>query len=444
MTRRSTSTDLRTAATVAAIALASGPLPASGVADEPRNPLARPARIELEVEYPPHDSVVNGSACGVFVAGRALRVSGETPRLDVALVLDTSLSTAETSGVDINANGRVGTRQLGFIGPNPGESGSDPGDSILAAEVAAARLLLHGLDPRRSRLAVLTFPGDSDAGDAIVVEPLTSDHARIDRALRSVLERTPSGATPIALGLDRATRELTAAPEAPDHEKVVVFFTDGQPTLPFGPASARKSVLSVMHAAERAARESIRIHSFAVGREALEGPVAVVEMAQRTGGTFTPVPRPGDLVELMGDVRFTGLSEVRLVNASTDSRAEPFRVAADGSWIGFLVMAPGINWIKVDARSGPTEHAVRGIVVWRDPALPRSATLPEYVVQRNELLEICLERKRRRREQLEGEHIQHVRRELRLEIERARAQARRRAAAQRKELNLSWEPEGTP
>ena len=67
----------------------------------------------------------------------------------------------------------------------------------------------------------------------------------------------------------------------------------------------------------------------------------MVEMAQRTEGSFTPVPRPGDLVELVSDVRFTGLSDVRLVNVSTDRRAEPFRVAADGSWIGFLEVAPG-------------------------------------------------------------------------------------------------------
>jgi hypothetical protein len=48
-----------------------------------------PGHIELSVEYPPDDSVVNQSACGVFVAGRALAVQGETPRLDVVIVLDT-------------------------------------------------------------------------------------------------------------------------------------------------------------------------------------------------------------------------------------------------------------------------------------------------------------------------------------------------------------------
>ncbi len=444
MTGRSRSADLRYAAAVTTIVLAWGPSLASAAADGLRNPLARPPRIQLEIEYPPHQSVVNGSACGVFVAGRALLVSGETPRLDVVLVLDTSLSTAETSGVDINGNGRIGTPQLGFIGPKPDESGSDSGDSILAAEVAAARLLLRGLDPKRSRLAVLAFPGNPGAGDEIVVEPLTSDHGRVDRALRLVLGRTPSGATPMALGLEQAVRELTAAPEAPDYEKVVVFFTDGQPTLPFGPASARETVLAVIEASERAARESIRIHSFAIGPEALEGPVAVVEMAQRTGGVFTPVPRPGDLVELMSDVRFTGLSDVRLVNVSTDRRAEPFRMAADGSWIGFLEVAPGVNWITVEARASLSGHASRGIVVEWDPDLPPSATPPEYVVQRNELLEICLDRERRRREELEGEHIQHVRKELRREIERARAKARQRAAEQRKQLNLSLEPEGGP
>jgi hypothetical protein len=36
---------------------------------------------------------------------------------------------------------------------------SDPGDSILAAEIAAARELLHDLHPERTRVGIVAFSG---------------------------------------------------------------------------------------------------------------------------------------------------------------------------------------------------------------------------------------------------------------------------------------------
>jgi hypothetical protein len=456
--------------TVAALTIGLGLAPAA--ARDPsdrRGPVTRsPGHIELEVEHPRDGATVNGSACGVFVAGRALAVPGEAPRLDVVIVLDTSLSTIDASGADINSNGVVGRPLVGRTGSVFDERSSDPGDSVLAAEVAAARLLLRGLDPRRTRLAVVTFAGEAPdvrawgtAGQrpepASTVQPLTFDHARIDRALSEVLGQEPSGSTHMAAGVDRATRELVAAAGAsadPGSEKVVVFFTDGQPTLPYGPASERGNVLAVLDAADRAARADVRIHSFAIGPEALEGPVAVVEMAARTGGSFTPVPRPGSLVELMRDVRFASLSDVTLRNATTGAGARPFRLFADGSWIGFLKMDPGLNRIEVAARAEAGTDALRTLKVRLDPGMPPPALLPMYVIQRNELLEICLEDQRRlrvaleelTRKQLELE-IERTRKELRIEIERARAKARERAATQRKELKFEideMEPQRLP
>jgi hypothetical protein len=123
----------------------------------------------------------------------------------------------------------------------------------------------------------------------------------------------------------------------------------------------------VLDAADRAARADVRIHSFAIGPDALEGPVAAVEMAARTGGTFTPVPRPGALVELMRDVHFTNLSDVTLRNATTGAKARPFRLAADGSWIGSLKLDPGRNRTEVAARAEAGTNALRTLKVQLDP-----------------------------------------------------------------------------
>jgi len=164
-------------------------------------------------------------------------------------------------------------------------------------------------------------------------------------------------------------------------------------------------------------------------------------MAARSGGSFTPVPRPGDLVQLMHEVRFTGLREVGLRNATTGAGAQLFRLAADGSWVGFVKLEPGMNRIEVVARADDGTNASRTLEVQLDPSLPPPAVVPKYVVQRNELLETCLDDQRRLRVQLEEKRAELVVKELRLEIEQARVKARERAAMQRKSLELTVDEE---
>ena len=437
----------------------------AGEPRELRELLARdPGRIELVVEYPPDGAVVNGSACGVFVAGHALVVQGETPRLDAVIVLDTSRSTIEPTGVDLNGDGVVGQPRLVREGPIFVERNSDPGDSVLAAEVAAARLLLRGLDPQRTRLAVVVFAGEAADGGkrgvrgpsepAATVAPLTGDHALIEAALADVLAREPRGNTHMAAGLDQARRELAASEGA---EKVVIFFTDGQPTLPYGPAKERENVVAVFDAADRATRAGVRIHAFAIGADAIDRPLAAVEMARRTGGSFTAVPDPGDLPKLMGELRFTTLHDVTLRNATTGAEAGLFRLAPDGSWAGFLQLEPGPNRIQASARANWGADASRQLEVRLDPARPAPELLPVFVVQRNELLKVCLEQQRRIRLALEERahkelelelerarkelelELERTRKALRLEIDRARAKAHKRAGEQRRELQLELE-----
>src|SRR5207249_5147083 len=133
--------------------------------------------------------------------------------------------------------------------------------------------------------------------------------------------------------------------------KVVFFFTDGQPTLPY-PDREADNVRAVLRAANRAHRVNIKIHSFAIGPEALEGPIAAVEMASRTHGYFTPVRKPGDLADIVEEVSFANIEKVTLVQEKTRVEAAPFRLTADGSWAGFLALEPGENPIRATALAG--------------------------------------------------------------------------------------------
>jgi hypothetical protein len=369
-------------------------------------------------------------------------------------VLDTSGSTAEMTGADINGNGIIGRGGLGGLF-NP----TDSGDSILAAEVAAARHMLRGLDPRSTRVGLVTFAGDPPGQGgmfsrgprkaALTEEPLTSDYARIERALDDVLERGPNGMTNMAEGLDLAWVELTGlkgglSEPDPDSEKVILFFTDGQPTLPYEPFFEADNVKAVLRAADRANRMRVKVHSFAIGPEALDGPVAAVEMASRTGGNFTPVRHPADLVKVIENVSFANIDEVVIENLTNGAPASGLFTNADGTFSALVPLETGLNRIQVAVRANDGLEATAEITLKYAPGV-KSVMLPrELMGQRNRLLEQRLVELKRGRIAAEQEQADAARKELRLEIERERSKAQERAEQQRKELDLEVEPAPAP
>lgn len=413
-----------------------------------------PTRVELRIDHPADGSIASDSPCGAFVSGRAHGLRGELLRFDVVMVIDTSRSTIDPAGADIDGDGDVGRQRLGHLGSIFGTGSSDPGDSILAAEVAAARQLLHSLDPRSTRAGLVVFAGDPDMAGwsrgavraAHTLEPLTHQYARIERALDDVVRTEPDGSTHMAAGVDRATTELLGLRGAisrtdPRAEKIVFFFTDGQPTLPYGPDMEADNVRAVLRAANRARRGGVRIHSFAIGPHALEGPIATVEMASRTGGHFTPVRHPGDLVDLVEDVNFAKIDEVVLSNDTTGEVANPFRSTPDGGWAGLVRLTPGSNRIRVRARAEDGTSAEKTLSIAFVPQAPTPPLPEQFVAQHNRLLEDCLRQTQALRQRAERARAERVRSELRLEIERERAKARARAAEQRKRLEIDVEEE---
>jgi Mg-chelatase subunit ChlD len=406
--------------------------------------------VQVAVEFPVDGSVVGESTCGLFVAGRAQARERALQRFDIAVVIDTSGSTVGPSGADIDGDGQRGQ---GYLPRN----NFDPADSILAAEVAAARRLLDQVDRRLTRVAVVTFSGyprdtvpmgQRHGRNAITRQPLTYDYERVEKALDRILADGPGGGTHMAAGIERATGELLGqdgfdSKADPKARKVVLFFTDGQPTLPYidNPAG---NVRAVLEQASRARLNTIRIYSFALGPEALDGPMASLDMAEKTGGTFVPVRNAGDVVEVVGAVDFTELSGVKLRNKTTGREADPFRATADGGWGGLVRLAPGRNRLEVVARAPDGGEARRQVTVRLVPGANPAPVPAAFSYQRNRLLEECLREMRRRREGIEAERVQAVRKELAIEIEKERKRARRRAEEQRRELEIELDEVGTP
>jgi hypothetical protein len=412
--------------------------------------------LRLAIDHPGDGGIVT-DAQGAFVAGRALALLGEFRRFDVLLVIDTSDSTRAASGGDVNENGVVGEDRLMGVFPI-----TDAGDSILAAEVAAARRVLQSFDARSTRVGLVTFAGNpldppgtisvggSGAPSALTEQPLTTEYRLVEKALDRVLSRGPEGLTNMTEGVRLAVRELKGFRGAiskpdPDSEKVVLFFTDGQPTLPYD-NSESQNVRSVLRAADQARRAGVVIHSFALGPEALDGPLAAVEMARASRGRFTPVRRPGDLIRVIENVNFANLDQLEVRNSTLAKPATELVQKADGGFGALVPVQPGRNVIEVRARASDGTEARAEVAIQFVPNATPVDTPPALVSLRNQLLEQRIVSLRRDRIEAERERQEEVRKELELEIERERATAEERAATQRRELRIEpardVEPDG--
>jgi hypothetical protein len=283
----------------------------------------------------------------------------------------------------------------------------------------------------------------------VIEEPLTTEYGRVRKALHHVLERGPEGLTNMTEGLRAGVRELkgfrggVSQPD-PGSEKVVLFFTDGQPTLPYDGAAVAQNVRSVLRAADQARRAGVIIHSFAIGPEALDGPVAVVEMARITEGRFTPVRRPGDLVRVIENVDFANLESLSVRNQTLGRDATELVQKADGGFGALVPLAKGKNVLEVKARATDGSEARAQVTVHHLPGAAPTQAPRELVALRNQLLEKRVINLRRGRIDAERTRTEEVRREIELEIERERAVAEDRADKQRRDLRIEGERETEP
>lgn len=313
---------------------------------------------------PPDGAVVEGGPW-ITVSGRARRLQPlPAPAFDVLLVIDTSGSTRNASGV----RWRAGANAPAAAPGSPFAWWRGFGDSILAAEVAAAIQFLGISNPATTRVGVVTFAGAFQAQvltglalgvpgstNAWVAHPLTFDYVAVQRALLEVLRRGPYGGTDMGAGLRLAVRELLSLEGAQgrprlEARKVALLLTDGYPTLPLGSVDVMDpgDVDAVVSAARIAGRGGIVIHSFCLGPEALSAPIGCTEAARITGGTYTPVQTPADIVNILPTTPIGHVELVAVRNATTGQMARSLSVTADGTFTAELPLALGANRLVVE------------------------------------------------------------------------------------------------
>ncbi len=322
----------------------------------PEPPVPSPAPGEevpwLEVDAPkPGAAPVDSPLYEVLGHGGRRRGAGH----DLVIVLDVSGSTLEDSGIDLDGDGAGARTRPTLILELEAEGVSsrvlrklrrhDFDDTVLAAEIEAARALVARLDPGRFRVGIVTF-----ADDARELAPIGSSREELDRALDTILYDFHSSqvGTHFGAAVSRAHNMLVAADGGPaDRLRSIVFLTDGAPTRPVhGDRAERYAV----RAAIDAGYDGIRLFAFAIGPEAEAGIAVMENMTTWTAGRVESVKSPARVVSRLRHLDLVGLADLAVSNQTTGEEARALRAFPDGSFDGFVSLAPGRNRLVFEAR----------------------------------------------------------------------------------------------
>jgi hypothetical protein len=397
----------------AALLLAAAPAAAGSPAQA-----AAPNPVRILIDSPREGEPLLNSVHQALIRGSVIS-EGERPAdFDVIVAIDVSDSTKVASGIDVDGDGELGfDPEFELVEPGTYPAGmrsTDPGDTILAAEIAGADALIATLDPQRVQVGIVTFSGEMnsqtgqrlryDQQDAWVEVPLTSDFAAARGQLPRILSRGPHGGTDFAAAIRLAVTELAGLSGAksrprPRAKKVVLFLTDGIPTFPIGTGGTSDpgDIEAALNAARLAHKAGVTINSYALGPAALQNPIAATEMARISLGTFMPVRNPGDIISFLQGITFANIEDVVLTNLTTQEMSFDVQLSPDGSFSGFVPVREGLNRVRVtalasDGSSGSIEFdlafATSGLSE-RELALEL-----ERIRERNKQLMLLIERER--------------------------------------------------
>ena len=380
----------------------------------------RAAEPRVQILSPKDGSRIAQEQNTIFVSGKVARDAGRSANVDIFLVIDISGSTANYAGVNLGDADQP-PDSSGFGMPQITIGGMSVGrppvrnlrNSVLAAEIAAARRLLLQLTSQSTRVGVLTF-----SEGARLMQPLTHDFDQVRRVLDDILRAGPDGGTNMVEGIRMAITELMGLGKSErrtDAIKVQFLLTDGFPSLPIGGgkrAAPEDSDLAI-NAARLSGRAGIKVHVFALGEEALSYPRAAVGIAKESGGAYTPVVRPADVLAAVENISAVGVDFVQVINQTLGQRATQIRLGADGFFSSAVPVAEGRNQIEVLARASDGSNGRDAITVFYQSGNQKSLEL-----------EVFLERERKLK--LEVERLGRSPAEIQREVERNREDGLRR------------------
>jgi len=350
------------------------------------------AQPKVQILSPKNGTQITQDQKSVLVSGKVAREAGRSGNVDIFLVIDVSGSTALYSGADLGDADQP-PESTGFPTPQISIGGfglggppiRNPRNSVLAAEVAAARRLLLQLNHETTRVGVLSF---SDRAN--LLQPLTHAFERVRKVLADVLRSGSYGGTNMVEAIRLAISELMGfgtSERRTDAIKVQFLLTDGFPTLPIGESKRMtpEDVALTINAARLAGKAGIKVHVFALGEEALSYPRAAIGIAKESGGTYTPVVRPADALAVLENISVVGVDYVQVINQTIGQKATQLRLAADGFFSSAVPVTEGKNQIDVLARASDGGNARESITIYYQPGTQKSLDLEVFLEKEKNL-----------------------------------------------------------
>jgi Mg-chelatase subunit ChlD len=358
------------------------------------------AEPKVQILSPKEGSSITQQQNSILISGKVASQAARSENVDIMFIIDISGSTSQYAGVDFGDFGQLpdSSSSSGFGWPQITIRGFGLGpppirnlrNSILAAEVGAARRLLVQLNSQTTRVGIITF-----SEGARVLQPLTRDFDHVRRVLDSVLAAGPNGGTNMVEGIRTGISELMgfgSSEKRPEAVKAEFLLTDGFPTLPIGRGRVTPEDTDLaINAARLAGKAGIKVHVFALREEALSYTRAAVGIAHESGGIYTPVSRAADVLAVVENISVVGVEYVQIVNQTIGQKATETRLAADGFFSSAVQVVEGQNQIDVIARASDGSTGRDSITVYYQSGNQKSLEL-EVFLEKEKNLKLQVER----------------------------------------------------
>ena len=171
------------------------------------------AEPKVHILSPQDGSSITQQQNTILISGKVASQAARSENVDIMFIIDISGSTSQYAGVDFGDFGQLpdSSNSGGFSWPQIAIRGFGRGrfpitnlrNSILAAEVGAARRLLVQLNSQTTRVGIITF-----SEGARVLQPLTRDFDHVRGVLDSILAAGPYGGTNMVDGIRTGISEL--------------------------------------------------------------------------------------------------------------------------------------------------------------------------------------------------------------------------------------------
>jgi len=283
--------------------------------------------LEVQIDEPLPGSAVRDfwPECQTTPVSGTASARGIPPLLDIVIAIDTSGSTGDSSGADVDGDGRT--------------------DSVLEAEVAAARAFVDSLDPAGSRVAIVDFAAPGRGGVSLRAN-LTSTFAEVRRALDAIAADGDDGLTDFEAPVDLVAAEFRARGGA-GRVWTALFLSDGEANRPSDDPKGR-----ALDAAARLGTMGVTMDTFGVGPDA--DPDILTDMAALTGGKYHDILVPADILDVLPAQSLVGIDSLTVENVDQGIRTWP-EISPDGGFVVDLPVREGSNEILVRAVADDTD-----------------------------------------------------------------------------------------